>query len=61
MKKGEKKELVSVSIRIPKELWKKVKMLAVEKERRLQDLMREALERYVRAEEEGRRKEGRIF
>ena len=61
MQRKEKKDMVSVSMRIPKELWKKIKILAVEKEKKLQELMREALEAYVRGEEERKRREGRIF
>ena len=41
----EKEELVQVTVRIPRSLWKRAKVRAAEQERDLRDLVMEGLER----------------
>ena len=40
-------DLVQVTVRIPRALWKRAKVRAVEEERDLRDVVMESLERYL--------------
>jgi hypothetical protein len=40
-------DLVQLTVRIPRSLWKRTKLRAVEEERDLRDVVMESLERYL--------------
>lgn len=40
-------DLVQVTVRIPRSLWKRAKLRAVEEDRDLRDVVMESLERYL--------------
>lgn len=53
----EKEDLVQVTVRIPRSLWKAAKIRAAETERDLRDLVMEGLERCLKAKKGGTRRE----
>ncbi len=54
MKAKAKPKMIKTTLRLPEELWKRVRMHSIEADRDAQDIVADALEQYLKQQKGGR-------